>query len=235
MGVSYSRQDNRIEDLGGVPPGTFFEGYSIGSIFNEKVLSAEFVPGTVTLRNVMCDGGTGADGLRQGGQPVPCAGAPRLFWGKNQPTWLGNVRSSVTILRNLRLAGVVEYQGGHISADGDLQARHTTFENTQQVNPITDPILQAYRLVVPRTPIALFDRGFATLREVSASYTIPESITRRVGSSNAQLTVAARNAFPYLWEAQDFVYGHKLMDVEVTSQMHIPQTAQVMATLRFTY
>jgi TonB-linked SusC/RagA family outer membrane protein len=244
VGVNITTQDNRVEDLGGVISAQHFKGYPLASIFNQKVVSAEFVPGTLNLRNVLCDGGTGADGLRQGGAPTSCDVAPRVYWGKSQPTWLGNVSTSLTFFRNLQLSALVEYRGGNLGVDSDLLARQTTYANTAEVNPVTDPILQAYRLVVNRTPIGLFNAGYATLRDVSATYTMPEHFTRRFGFSRTQISVAARNAFPHLWEAQDFVWGHKMIDVESVqsvggefatgAQMIIPQTAQIITTIRVT-
>src|SRR5690606_22629893 len=104
LDVAFTTLGNRIDDLAGieripVQRGRAHEqGYPLASIIEYKVVSADFVNGTSgAVTNVMCDGGTGADGQQMGGAPVPCEEAPRVYWGQGEPTWLLNLVSSWTL------------------------------------------------------------------------------------------------------------------------------------------
>ncbi|MEX2553866.1 MAG: TonB-dependent receptor, partial [Actinomycetota bacterium] len=141
LGVTYATQHSRIEDLGGLEISPIHqEGWPLGGIFWQRVVSAEFGPDGVTPTNLMCDGGTGKQGLEQGGPPVPCDDAPRVWFGQRTPSWLGNVHTTLRFGDNLRLFAMADFTGGHHTTEGELLAGHTTFTNTPEVNPITDPV-----------------------------------------------------------------------------------------------
>lgn len=243
LGVNYSTARNRIESLGGLPPIILSAsqehrvGYPAGSSFSQRVLSAEFAPNKSVI-NAMCDGGPEADH-----RAVPCSQAPKVYWGQPTPTWSGSVVNTVTLWRNLRLAALIDFQGGMTYEDGEIQAGHQNFQNTAAAARRDDPIFAAYQSVVPRAPLGFFDAGFAKLRELSASYTIPPSVVRHVGLSNASVTGAWRNV-GFVWQAQKTVWGGKLFDSEMRTpgselvsryQTMIPPASQVVFTLRTTF
>jgi hypothetical protein len=185
----------------------------------------------------MCDGGP-----EQNHAPVPCATAPKVYWGQPTPTWTGSVSNTVTLFRNLRLSALVDFQGGHTYEDGEIQAGHQNFQNTAAASRRDDPIFAAYQSVVPRAPLGFFDAGFAKLRELGASYTLPQVALRRLGVSNGTVTGAWRNV-GFLWRAQKEVWGTKLFDSEMRTpgselisryQTMIPPASQVVFTLRLT-
>ncbi|MBK8648897.1 MAG: hypothetical protein IPN16_20615 [Gemmatimonadetes bacterium] len=91
----------------------------------------------------------------------------------------------MTLWRNLRLSALVDFQGGMVYEDGEIQAGHQNFQNTAAAARRDDPIFAAYQSLVPRAPLGFFDAGFSKLRELSAGYNVPASIVRRVGLSNA--------------------------------------------------
>ena len=246
LGVNFATSHNKIESLGGLPPvgvpnsGNSIdqfnqEGYSVGSFFWKKVASADY-SATGALQNVMCDNGTGGT--------VACASAPLLYYGQPTPTKLGSVTNTVTIFKNLRLMALADYQTGMMYEDGSIEANHQNFQNTAKANPISgpvDPIFAAYQGSVGRPPLGFFDAGFAKLRELSASYVLPERIAARVGASNASLTGAWRNV-AILWRAQSDIYGTKIFDPEqrppgaetaARYQTTMPPTSQIVVTARF--
>jgi TonB-linked SusC/RagA family outer membrane protein len=239
---NFATSHNVIQDLGGLPnilvAGTTDQehrvGYSVGSIFWYKVVQAQFSP-TGALINVLCDDGNGGS--------MACANAPKLYYGQPTPTWTGSVSNTVTVFSRLRLAALVDFQGGMLYEDGEIQAGHQNFQNTAASNPVTDPIFAAYQSVVPRAPLGLFDAGFAKLRELSASYTLPENIAARIGSNNASITAAWRNV-AFLWRAQEEIYGTKLFDSEMRTpgselaaryQTIIPPASQIVLTARLAF
>ncbi|MBI4540836.1 MAG: SusC/RagA family TonB-linked outer membrane protein [Gemmatimonadetes bacterium] len=240
LGLNLATHKNRIESLGGLPPIVFGdqqhrEGYPIASIFHWKVVHAEY-DAKGALVNVLCDGGAENDH-----KPMPCGQAPKLYWGQPNPRWSGNVNSTVTLLRNLQLYALVDFRGGFTQISGDIQGPATVFRNTTTSTPMRDPIYQAYRDVVPRAPIGMYDAGFAKLRELSATFTLPESWVR--GFKRASLTAAWRNV-ALLWAAQKDTWGEPIFDPEIRTpggehdarfQTVMPPTMHFLTTLRLTF
>jgi TonB-linked SusC/RagA family outer membrane protein len=201
VGVQIATNDTRIEDLGelsAIGAGLRFEhrpGYPIGGIFIKHILSAQIdANGVVT--EALCDGGTGRYGTDMGGEAVPCAGAPRVYWGRGTPHWQLGVSSTLTLLRDLRLYARVEGNGGHYNFNTEMRASHNN-GITLPVLLRNDPMVQATR-AIENDVMALYDASFAKLREVSASYTLPPSLISRFGASSGTVTVAGRNLM-MLW------------------------------------
>jgi TonB-dependent SusC/RagA subfamily outer membrane receptor len=242
LGLNYATNSSRIESLGGLPPiglgvQEHREGYPIGAFFTKRVVSAELdSEGRAT--NIMCDGGP-----ENNGAPVPCADAPRVYWGVPTPTWEGSANATLNLFNRLRLYALVEFRGGHMIENGDIRAAHLTFRNSRAINEATDPILLAYDQLGITNPAGFFDAGFAKLREVSATYTLPNAWVRRLGASRASVTVAGRN-LATLWVAQKEIFGHRIPDPEIRTpgselsgyvQTVIPPLSQVMTTVRLTF
>ena len=238
LGVNFATHENEVIDTGDLNLFRDRPGYPLAGIWAHEVVEAEFVPGSTSLEYALCV--AGPENLDQ---VLPCGEAEEVFWGTPNPTWSGTLRTDFTIGGNLRLGAMAEFRGGHHQVSGDINAGHTSFSNTRAVNPVTDPILQAYRTVVDRTPSGIYDAGFARLRELSASYTLPTEYVERTGASRAMINVSWRNPM-FLWRAQEEVWGSKIFDPETATpgdnrafrhQTTIPPTAQVMTTLRVTF
>src|SRR5690606_40676296 len=60
-----------------------------------------------------------------------------------------------------------------------------------------------------------FNAAFARVRELSASYTLPQAVTNRMRASRATLNVAARNLW-FLYRAQTDVSGAPIQDRKST-------------------
>ena len=240
LGVNYSRNENTVVDLGGLPPislGTGQEnreGSPIGAFFAKRVLSAT-LDANGRAQNVMCE--------NTDGSPIACANAPRVYWGTPTPTWQGAVNTTLTLWTNLRLYALVDFRGGHMTAYGDIQAMHTTFRNSKAINEGKDPILMAYDQLGLTDQTGYFDAGFAKLREVSLNYTMPPRVTRRIAASSASINLAARN-LSTLWVGQSAIFGQHIPDPEVRTpaaglsayvQTVVPPLSQFIVTLRLSY
>jgi TonB-linked SusC/RagA family outer membrane protein len=252
--------DSKILDLGGVPPtfvGASFiqqfnvEGYAPQSFFYKRVVSSTLTttqvgPWTLPLAtNPMCEGGTDlGDG---NGTVVPCAQAPRIYRGRPTPSWNGSLSATLRVGQSLQFLTLVDYLGGGTAVVGDVGAVHTFFRNSRR-SLEGDPILEGYRLD-PNGPGAtgVFKIGFAKLRTVAATYTLPNRVTRWIGASRGSVTVAGEN-LATLWREQKESFGVRWIDPEILpnrvtdvtgnfgyTQESWPQLARVRVTARVTF
>jgi TonB-dependent SusC/RagA subfamily outer membrane receptor len=202
MGTQFATNRNEIKDLG--PDQDFVDGpgstrhhlgYGIGDIYYRTVRQAEIDEmGRVTL--ALCDGGAGPYGVEQGGELVPCGQAPFVRWGPSVPTWDFGLNSTLT-MGPLQFYARVDAAGGHYQQDSSSPAAQTSLQLTRISNLRNDPIFEAYA-AVGRGPLGTYDASFARLREVSASYQVPDHFAERIGASRARVTVAGRN-LAMLW------------------------------------
>ena len=197
--LSVSRQDNRIEDMGGaieIKTGlvrAHREGFPLAFISKPKVVSADFVSGDRgPVTNIMCDGGRGKGGIEMGGPPVPCDEAPDVFWGTTQPTWIANLNSTITLFENWTLSATIAGEGGHMMSSEYLGARTLTRLASVLAN-LQDNAIAMGHVQTDRNALSFHRAGFLKLRELAVSYVLPESFVSRLGADRARLTVGGRN------------------------------------------
>src|SRR5690606_2934337 len=212
MGLGYSHNDNRIDDLGGrAPTDDMREGWRYPSAFYRWPLSGEWDEFDRPI-NLMCGGGREVvDGYGlKGGDPVPCAEAPRVYFG---PAGISpseaSLDASLTLFRNLRLYAMAEGRSTAVIESGTFHCRFWCYPNTPSVvlrgPPDGDPVVIA--CAVERTcgegadnAVWSVPGAVGKLREVSATYTLPSRMISRLGLSRASLSVAARNIWDIWWE-----------------------------------
>jgi TonB-linked SusC/RagA family outer membrane protein len=258
LGFTLSRNDSRVESLGGLPPITIGrtvnspaqqsrEGYPIAAYFRKRIASASF-DAKGELVNVLCEGGPASNY-----QPVSCDEAEDLYMGRPVPRWEGSLHTRVSIGSNLTVSGLIDFKTGHVGDEGNISGRLAN-GLAHVIVARTDPIALAYRnvivpMVADNTALGFFDMGFAKLREISTTYSLPAALTRRIGAARAAITVSGRN-LATLWTAQKYVFGERVLDPETragsgpgdtASELNtftryvFPQTAQVATTLRVTF
>jgi TonB-linked SusC/RagA family outer membrane protein len=197
VSASIATAHNFIKDLGGIPNialglplQSHREGYPIAGYFVKKVVSAEVDPsGTVT--SALCDGGPG-------NAVVACEDASGVFVGTPIPKVTGAFTTTVTLFGNLRLYGLVDFKRGHRRFNADRWVRCDVFlECRENVDPTgADPRLLAdIQLGTDLETVNSFieDASFFKLREISASYTVPDRWARALGAARATVTVSGRN------------------------------------------
>lgn len=232
LDVAFTTQGNRIDDMGGIQriqegrSRAHIEGFPIAAASDLYVKSAQFVSGTQgAVTNIMCDAGTGLKGLEIGGGDLPCDQAPQVVWGPTDPTRIVNVTPTITLFDNIRLAANFDAQWGHWVAADYATARYTSHPSTKLTWVQDDPIGMAY-VQISRNGLGYHKGGFIKIREVSASYDLPEWVTGRIGASSANLRVGVRNAFR-LWLQQAnagdsrLKYPEPISDSEVTRGEYI--------------
>jgi TonB-dependent SusC/RagA subfamily outer membrane receptor len=208
LGTQLARNGNEIEDMGGAQFFTVGQGgqaqnrvgFGIADFFMFKVRQPVLTAsGTADLNASICDGGRGKGGVEQGGPDVPCSQAPRVHWGHSQPIWQMGYNTTVTLFDRLRLYARVDGNGGHYQSNTEVRALHNQGSSLGVIQ--RDPLLAVYRAIEADAP-GTYRAGFLRLREVSATYTVPQNFARRIGASSANLSVAGRN-LRMLWTAQD--------------------------------
>ena len=194
-------------------------GFRSAAIFHRRVTSGEMttVNGQPRADNLMCESGsvtTGTTFSRGGGPPVPCLQAPAVYWGNALPRWEGSGTMQLTLFRNLQLFSLVDFVGGNTILSGDIRASLLSFRNQRSILEANDPILFGYDILDTRRQPGIVKGGFAKLRQVSATYTLPSSLTRPIRVARAALTLSAQN-FWTMWVEQRSDFGVKLVDPEI--------------------
>ncbi len=261
VGLKGSHNDNKVVSLGGSSPlvmnATYGQyhvpGFPLASIFQRRIVSADLDNSGTTPKaiNMMCEGGSvipGTNFSRGGGAPVPCADAPAVYWGNPLPSWEGSGNATLTLFKNFQLFGLVDVVGGNHILSGDIRASLMSFRNQIAIIEATDPILLGYDVLDTRRQPGIVKGGYAKLRELSATYNAPQSLTERWGVSRASLTLSVHNLWT-IWVAQRSDFGVKLTDPEIRNsnstasdpggllgynQEGWPQLRRVLVTLRVT-
>lgn len=185
-----------IKSLGGLPSlvtaagGANVVGYPIQGIWSRRVVSADRdANGFAT--GVLCDGGAGKPA-------VACASGAFVYLGTPTPATTGSIGNTVTIGR-LRLYALVDFKRGYleqsttellrcVGALGAGLCRQNYYPNEFPVLVEAESVTGA---LVNNYIDQYFQSGaFTKLREVSATYSLPERWVH--GLSRASFTLAAR-------------------------------------------
>ena len=263
LGATFSTFENEVTSLGGQPPIVqsssslnrqfHVEGFPLGSMFYKRVVSADLdgSSGRNVATNLMCEGGTtepGSNFSAGGGAPVPCAGAPEVYWGQPIPNIEAGAYTNIRIGQNLSLYALVDYVGGHHLSLGDISASHRFFINSKAILERTDPILLGYEALgaegLAQSGVVAGD--FVKLRTLAASYSLPSSWAARAGASRIALTASVDNMWT-IWQKSQESFGHPVMDIERARQSPgqfglngyvqegWPQLTRFVSTMRITF
>jgi len=193
-----------IKSLGGLPTVLGAAGqynkvdYPIGGIFSKRVVSADRDATTHLATNVLCDGGPGA-------APVACASAPLVFIGTPTPRTTGALTNTVTLFKRLRLYAQLDFKRGNrqfnatdyircLGLIGAGLCRENYYPDEFSPVRLAESVSSA---ATANTVDRFFeDASFTKLREVSATYTLPQRLLWGV-ASNASVTLAAREL--HIW------------------------------------
>ncbi len=265
LGFSFSTNQNEVRDIGEIPfilqtafLGQYHvPGFPMATFFHKRVVSADLDTSGArpVATNAMCEGGDFLPGTpfsAGGGAPVPCDQAPRVPWGNPLPGWEGSASATLTLFGDLQLYTLFDFVGNYHMSYGDVRAAHMSFRNTRAILERSDPILLSYddaAIGNTRRQPGLMNGGFAKLRAVSATYTLPESWNDLWAASRTTITLSGENLWT-AWVAQESDFGHELMDPErrqVTGfgstpgtlngyvQEGWPNLRRYLATLRVTF
>ncbi|MBW3655110.1 MAG: SusC/RagA family TonB-linked outer membrane protein, partial [Gemmatimonadetes bacterium] len=244
--------DFGIAGLDTVQAGTFVrhvEGYPVGSWWERRLVGAEFNPttGILVAGSEVCDdgkGGTmrcnGADGRFGTGDD-----APRLFLGRPTPATEGSFIPALTLFNRLRLSGMLDFKRGYHKLDGNLRVRCILFrrcrENFYPQEYLDDPawLAQTQRGGAYVTNL-IQDASFTRLRELSATYTLPDGVARRFGAARASVSLAGRNVYTWtnyggLEPEASFLGGSRGGGSAQWEQNVTPQLQQFVTTINLSF
>ena len=263
VSASYATNDNRIEDLGtsstilelrrqttcpGYVPGSSDPGtcpvedfvlasagslpprhevgYPIGSYFNKRIVSAAINAAGNPI-NVMCDDGKGGS--------IACANAPFVFLGRTSPRVEGAVMNTVTLFKNFRLSGLVDFKRDYVKIDGSqrfrcvVNRRCREWYYPQDYDPILIASLKGGTDALPDGYTN--DASYVKLREVSVAYTLPDNLNRMARVNRATIGIAGRNLhtwtkYPGLDPEASFLGGTRGGGFSFFDQTTNPQATQ---------
>lgn len=239
---NFATAHNKIISLGGVPSlvtnagQANVIGYPIESWFSRRVVSATLDPTTGAPSNVLCDGGAGS-------APVACATAPFVYIGSAQPTSTGSIGNTFTLFKKLRLYALVDWKRGNVLSNNIDLVRCDGLLGIGLCDVNYHPLKYSPQYVaeasitgfVNQTRDQFFqDASFVKLREVSATYFLPDHLVP--GIQHVSFTLAARELA--LWTK------YKGPDPEVSmaptglltgDQAVIPPLSRIVATLNLTF
>jgi TonB-linked SusC/RagA family outer membrane protein len=249
---SLSRNDNEIlhltddEDEIVVAAGFGVEhrvGYPLGAWFHRRVVHAEFdANGQRILSSMLCDNGQGGTTpCYSGTTPV----APRVPLGRGDPRHEGTFSSTFTLGERVRLYGMMDFKTGFMKWDHFTRVRCSLFNICQEnaapleyVNS-TPERLAAYQTADQMGAEYIRDSKFLRLREVSASYLVPNHLAQRIGASRASINLAARNLHTWTpWTGMDpearFLSGAR-GGFGPLEQNSLPQLSSIVTTINLSF
>jgi TonB-linked SusC/RagA family outer membrane protein len=225
-----------IRDLGGLPTlitaygGANKVGYPIGGIFSRKVASADRDPNTGLATNVLC-----VDTL-PGHTTTTCSTAPFLYLGTPTPKITGGIGNTLTIRNRLRLFALVDFKRGHIAVNNVDLLRCSGAVGTPYCRANYYPTEFATTYLAETNLTALTQNyvdqyyqntSFTKLREVSATYLIPDSWLR--GIKGASFTLAGREL--HTWTQYTGIDPEAY--VGTSDQAVTPPLNRIIATFNF--
>ncbi len=235
---------NEVKNLGGLPSlitatsQANVVGYPILSFFSRRVVSATQDATTGAVTNVLCDGGPGK-------APVGCGTAPFVYIGTPAPTHFGSIGNTVTLYKRLRLYALVDFRGGNKLYNANELFRCTgalglglcdVNQHPKNYSPVyvaSASVTTAFAQNAQEQFIQ--DASFVKLREVSASFTLPDRFLR--GFRSASITLSARElALRSNYRGPDpEVRAGAGSSLNATDQGVIPPLSRLTATLNLTF
>jgi TonB-linked SusC/RagA family outer membrane protein len=186
---------DEIKDLGNVPSlittygGQNVVGYPVQGLWSKYVVSADRDPVTGLALNVKCD---------SVGKPVACGFGTFSYRGTQTPRVTGAVANTFNIGKRLRLFALTDFKAGHTALStvelarcsgiiGASLCRATYYPNEYDIKYLAEATAAAFS--GNYVDQYFTSASFLKLREISATYNIPQRWTR---GTDASFTLAAR-------------------------------------------
>lgn len=196
LSLSGSVNRNRIDNMGKLPPIIFdpqrhVQGFPAGGYWARPILSFQDLNHDGIISRVNCKGGPQ---VATGPACEVTLGDTAVYLGSSLPTKLLSAGATLTLFSNLKLYGLLDYKGGmkQYNLTDDFRCQ---FQNSKEANVVNSDF-QAQAACAARLlgDVAGYieDGSFLKLRELSATYRLPRSVSERMGSSAISFTIAGR-------------------------------------------
>ena len=119
------------------------------------------------------------------------------YLGPSLPTRTLGLTNTFRLFNSLQLFAFLDYQGGNWQWCAICSVRTRIDLNTEQINDPNLSEVERARLLSLQTKEFIYRADFIKLRELSATYTIPRSLTQRAGFERASVTLSGRNL--WMW------------------------------------
>jgi hypothetical protein len=190
---------NRLEDLGGrtVQADTrgrwqHREGYPLGGHWTKYIATAAWGgANNRSLVNITCQGAA------PDFTPMPCGQAPFHYVGPSGPSWTGSMTNTLTIGNRLTVNATFVYVGDSRRFNTTEWYRDKTQSNSLRAVEMRlgtlDPIVAAGIQLVDIEHTWFERDDFIRMRDLSATYSLPNAWIQGFGVSRASLMVSGRN------------------------------------------
>ncbi|HKJ93753.1 MAG TPA: TonB-dependent receptor, partial [Longimicrobiales bacterium] len=208
------------------------EGYPLGGVWSRDV--ERDAQGNPILR----DGANNIVTDPKVGHVTVLPDSMMQFEGPSMPTREISFANTVTVLNNLRFFVNFDYKGGAYQWCAICSIRSRSNRNTETLNnPNTDPVdrLVEYSL---QTKTHIRPADYIKLRELSATYTLPQKWSTMFKSSRTSITLSGRN----LWMSTKYFKGYdpevafySRSNFDSTDYASTPMTRRLLVTVRFVF
>ncbi|MEJ2218555.1 MAG: SusC/RagA family TonB-linked outer membrane protein [Gemmatimonadota bacterium] len=160
------------------------------------------------------------------------------FVGPSMPTREISFANTLTLFNNLRLFANFDYKGGYYQWCAICSIRSRSNRNTGTINnPNTNPVdrLVEYSL---QTKTHIKPADYIKLRELSATYTLPQKWSTMFKSSQTSITVSGRNLWMWTKYFKGFdpeVAFYSRDNFNSTDYASTPMTRRLLITVRFVF
>ncbi|MGH7564505.1 MAG: SusC/RagA family TonB-linked outer membrane protein [Gemmatimonadota bacterium] len=222
--LNLATNDNEVTSLGGEPgfptPGSFDqrieEGFPLDGIWG-RVIAGRDENGDLILSD------------------------EDEFLGRVTPDLAGSWGSTVTLWDNLQLYALLSWKRGFVIENRALPFRFAFESERALFDPGFLPeqeLNDLFSFIDAGEPTPFVDDGdFVKLREVSATYTLPEAWATALRAQRASVTISARNLKTWTdyFGVDPEVNGSGQNDLVVTDFFTVPQARRITTSLHLTF
>jgi len=240
LGLNLATADNKVTDLNGaqfIQASTLVRhtlGFPVGAWWDRKVVGSTLnSDGSIT--DVTCDDGTSAH------HAISCDDAPVEFLGRTIPNFEASATSTLRLWKNFSFFVMLDSKRGYKKLDGNERVRCNLFKRCEEnffPEGANLALLGAESGGTAYASNLIKDASFVKLREVSVTYSLPQSLASSFRATGASISLAGRNL--HTWTKYDGLdpeasfqggsRGFGQWEQDVT-----PQLMQFVTTVRLTF
>ncbi len=127
------------------------------------------------------------------GNGRPILAEEQVYKGPATPPYKLAFSNTVNFFKNFQLYFLLDYQAGHYQFNVKDWRRDRAGLSWETVNPDADPDEVLVRQFNAQTDLHVQEADFLKLRELSLSYSVPNSVLENIGLRSSRITLSGRN------------------------------------------